>query len=79
MIPRFINRLFSKIIMRAALSPNEIGDKTGGINKIFGKIYVIRLIGKKIKAKNKPLYYTIKYLTFGGLFYSVLFSWYVIK
>ena len=79
MIPRFINRLFAKIIMRASLSPNDLGDKTGGINKIFGKIYVIRLIGKKIKAKNRPIYYAIKYLVFGGLFYMLLFSWYVIK
>ncbi|MNY79357.1 hypothetical protein D3C86_2199630 [compost metagenome] len=53
--------------MSAAGAPNEAGDKTGGINRLFGKIYKIRLRGKQLKKRNRKLYYLEKWAIFGGL------------
>jgi beta-hydroxylase len=56
-----VNHFFSMVLLRAASSPNEAGDKTGGINRIFGSVYAVRRFGKKIKKKNKTLYYVLKW------------------
>jgi beta-hydroxylase len=53
--------------MSAAGAPNEAGDKTGGINRLFGKIYKIRLRAKELKKRNRKLYYLQKWAFFGGL------------
>lgn len=55
------NKFFGWFIMAAAASPNMGEDKTGNINKIFKYIYSIRLVGKKLKAYNRNLYYAVKY------------------
>jgi beta-hydroxylase len=55
------NKFFGWFIMAAAASPNMGDDKTGNINKVFRYIYSIRLIGKKLKAYNRNLYYAVKY------------------
>jgi aspartyl/asparaginyl beta-hydroxylase (cupin superfamily) len=44
------NTWFSRNVMAAAGAPNEAGDKTGGINRLFGRIYKIRLRGKELKS-----------------------------
>jgi len=75
-IPAWINRFFAWLLLKAAASPNEVGDKTGWINHAFKWLYYIRILGKKIKQKNKVIYYILKYLLFIGLIYLVLFSWY---
>ncbi|MBJ7262461.1 MAG: lipid A hydroxylase LpxO [Burkholderiaceae bacterium] len=56
-----VNHFFGALLLRAATSPNEVGDRTGGINKLFGKVYQFRLAGKRLKAKNKTLYYVLKW------------------
>ncbi|MNK96596.1 hypothetical protein D3C87_1168860 [compost metagenome] len=61
------NGWFSRNVMSAAGAPNEAGDKTGGINRLFGKIYKIRLRGKELKKRNRKLYYLEKWAIFGGL------------
>ncbi|MNO04404.1 hypothetical protein D3C81_2254200 [compost metagenome] len=53
--------------MSAAGAPNDVGDKTGGINRLFGKIYKIRLHGKALKKRNRKLYYAQKWSIFAGL------------
>ena len=35
--------------MTAASSPNEAGDQTGGLNKLFAYVYQIRLKAKALK------------------------------
>ena len=64
-----INRWFSRYIMSASATKNLPGDKIGFINKVFKYLYQIRLLGKKLKAYNKTLYYLVKYLLFAGLIY----------
>jgi len=62
MFGRAWNKFFGWFIMAAAVSPNMGDDKTGNINKAFKYVYSIRLLGKRIKAYNRNLYYAVKYL-----------------
>lgn len=63
-----VNDFFGTILLRAAASPNQEGDRTGGINRIFGAVYAVRRFGKRIKKKNKTLYYLLKWLLVIGIF-----------
>jgi beta-hydroxylase len=72
-IGRILNRFFGWFIMAAAASPNMNNDKTGNLNKIFKYLYQIRLLGKKIKEFNRTVYYGVKYVLFGGIFYLIFF------
>jgi beta-hydroxylase len=44
------------------------------INRIFRYVYHVRLLGKRMKARNKRVYYTVKYLVIGGLVAAFLAS-----
>jgi beta-hydroxylase len=61
------NSWFSRTVMSAAGAPNDAGDKTGGINRLFTRIYKIRLRGKELKKRNRKRYYMEKWAIFGGL------------
>jgi beta-hydroxylase len=61
------NRWFSRTVMAAAGAPNDVGDKTGGINRLFGKVYKFRLRAKALKKRNRKLYYLEKWAILGGL------------
>ena len=54
-------------LLRAAAAPNQEGDKTGGINRIFGAVYAVRRVGKALKKRSQPLYYLTKWLLVGGI------------
>ena len=69
----WVNKLFGRIVLAAASSPNAEGESTGVLNKAFHSLYQIRLIGKKLKVFNKTIYYIVKYLLFGGIFYLIFF------
>jgi beta-hydroxylase len=62
-----INRIIGRFLMRAAASPNEIGDRTGGLNRAFRYLYSIRLVGKRLKAWNRTAYYIVKWMLFGSI------------
>ncbi|MEL7941478.1 lipid A hydroxylase LpxO [Pseudomonas delhiensis] len=66
------NRWFSRNVMAAAASPNDAGDKTGGINRAFGTLYKIRLQGKALKKRNRKLYYLQKWAFFGAILAFIL-------
>ena len=67
------NKFFGWFIMAAAASPNMGNDKTGNINKVFKYIYSIRLLGKRIKAYNRNLYYAVKYALMLLILYMIFF------
>lgn len=69
----WINTVFSRVVMGAAVSKNLPGDKVGVINKVFGYVYGIRLIGKRIKARSRLLYYVLKYILFAALIWMLFF------
>ncbi|MEH0158611.1 aspartyl/asparaginyl beta-hydroxylase domain-containing protein [Limibacter armeniacum] len=72
-IGKWLNSFFSWFIMAAAASPNMKNDKTGNLNKAFRYLYSVRLLGKEIKQKNKPVYYGLKYAIFVSIFYLIFF------
>lgn len=73
---RWFNNWFSSTIMAASASPNDDQDATGGINRLFSKVYVVREKGKVLKSTNKPLYQLIKWLLLSiPLALFLLFFW----
>ena len=71
MLPKYINRLMTALILKAAVAPNEHGERIGIINRIFMKIYPIRVLGKKIKQLNRTFYYLLKYILFTLIIYFI--------
>ena len=71
---RAFPRWFGRHVMTAAASPNDAGDRTGGLNRVFGKVYAVRLLGKRLKAWNRSVYYLVKWALFGGLL-ALIFLW----
>ncbi|AJP58809.1 aspartyl beta-hydroxylase [Pandoraea vervacti] len=67
-----VNHWFGRHLMGAAASPNEAGDRTGGLNRAFKYIYSIRLVGKRLKAWNRYVYYAVKWALFGGILLWIL-------
>jgi len=63
---RAINRFVSRNLLGAATAPNDVGDRTGGLNKAFKHVQAVRLFGKRIKARSRFGYYALKWLVFGG-------------
>ena len=61
------NGWFSRTVMSAAGAPNDAGDKTGGLNRAFNKLYKIRLRGKELKKRNRARYYLEKWAIFAAL------------
>ncbi len=62
-----INHWLGQNLVSAAAAPNSDSDRVGGINRIFKYLYSIRLVGKRLKKWNKPFYYLVKWLLFGGI------------
>lgn len=55
-----VNRWLGRTMMTAASSPNETGDQTGGINKVFRFVWLMGRYRRRFKAWNRPLYYATK-------------------
>jgi beta-hydroxylase len=68
-----LNRWFKNHVMRAAETQNVEGERVGMLNKVFGYAYQVRLVGKRLKAWNKTVYYLVKWALFGGLLYAIFF------
>jgi beta-hydroxylase len=66
-LARAINRGFSNTVMRAAATKNDDGDGVGFLNRAFKYAYAVRRVGKALKARNKPLYYVVKYALFAAI------------
>jgi beta-hydroxylase len=59
--------------VRATQTENAPGDKVGLLNRLFSFAYYVRLPGKRLKAWNKYVYYTAKFLLIAALVYFVFF------
>jgi beta-hydroxylase len=57
--------------MRATRSRNERDERVGAVNVAFGQVYKVRLLGKRLKAWNVPVYYTVKFALLAGLVWLV--------
>jgi beta-hydroxylase len=66
-----INQFTISHVVKATASQNLANERVGVLNHVFAAAYRIRLVGKRIKAYNKTLYYLIKYALFGALLYAI--------
>lgn len=70
-----LNRWFGGVVMRAAATRNEPGEKVGAVNRFFGQAYKVRLWGKALKARNRTAYYALKWAVIGGLLALLVVRW----
>ncbi len=68
-----LNDFISSTLMRATATHNDQGDPVGLVNRIFEKLYSIRLVSRRIKRWNKPFYRTLKYILFISMIYFLFF------
>nr|WP_324257991.1 aspartyl/asparaginyl beta-hydroxylase domain-containing protein [Cellvibrio fontiphilus] len=69
----WFNELFSRIVVAGSATKNMDGDKVGFLNRAFGTLYKIRVLGKKLKAFNRTLYYLVQYSLYLALIYWIFF------
>ena len=67
----WFNSIFSRLVMAASATKNLPGDKIGVFNKLFGYVYQIRIVGKRIKKFNRTLYYILQYSLYALLIYLI--------
>ncbi|TAN08531.1 MAG: lipid A hydroxylase LpxO [Rhodanobacteraceae bacterium] len=70
-----LNHAVARTLLHAGSSPNAAGDRTGGVNRIFKYAYAIRHVGKKLKQRNRKLYYATKWTLFGVILAAILVPW----
>jgi beta-hydroxylase len=70
-----VNHAMGVFLMRAAASPNEAGDRTGALTRAFKYLYQIRLVGKRLKAWNRTVYYIVKWMLFGGIAVAIFWRY----
>jgi len=68
-----INSWFGRHVMSAAASPNETGDETGGINKVFRFVWAIGQYRRRYKAFSKPLYICTKLALIAGAIALIIY------
>ncbi|MEL7133345.1 MAG: aspartyl/asparaginyl beta-hydroxylase domain-containing protein [Pseudomonadota bacterium] len=69
----WLNSAFSNVVMAASATKNMAGDKVGALNRVFGHVYKVRMVGKQIKAWNRQVYYALQYGLYLGLIYLIFF------
>ncbi|HTF95387.1 MAG TPA: aspartyl/asparaginyl beta-hydroxylase domain-containing protein [Cellvibrio sp.] len=69
----WVNEIFSRLVVAGSATKNVQGDKVGFLNRAFAYLYQVRLVGKKIKALNKTLYYILQYGLYIALIYWIFF------
>lgn len=68
---RWINRTIGRRMIRAAATQNIAGEHVGALNHIFSYVHRIRALGLRIKERNKPLYYALKWALLAALGYAI--------
>jgi beta-hydroxylase len=66
-----INHFTINHLVKATASQNVDTERVGVLNHVFAAVYRIRLIGKRIKAADRRVYYLIKYALIGALLYAI--------
>ena len=62
-----LNRWFARVVMKAAATRNEPGERVGGVNRFFGRVYGLRLWGKALKARNRAAYHPLQWAVILGV------------
>ena len=69
-----VNRWLGRTMMTAASSPNETGDQTGGINKVFRFAWLAGQYRRRFKAWNRNVYYATKAALIVGAVLLIVFA-----
>jgi beta-hydroxylase len=69
-----INRWVCRHIVQQTKTQNVEGEPVGVFNKIFGYLYQVRLVGKRMKAWNKTAYYAAKFSLIGIVLAAIAYS-----
>jgi len=69
-----LNRWVSEHIVKISQSPNMEGEKVGALNKAFSYLYEIHLLGRRLKQRNRQLYYAVKYTLMAAVVAAILLS-----
>ena len=56
-----VNRLVIRHVMRATATANAAGDPVGLVNRVFERVYTVRLLAKRIRARSRRTYYVLSY------------------
>jgi len=67
-----LNRWICRNVVRETATQNVEGERVGVVNRIFGYVYHVRLVGRRMKAWNRQVYYAVKYLLIGGIVAGIL-------
>lgn len=68
-----VNRWVSRRIIKETATENEAGERIGFVNKAFGRVYQLRLFGKRYRLSNPNAYYTVKYAVMGAIVTGVIY------
>lgn len=68
-----INRWVSDHMVKSLASRNTETEKVGLLNHVFGVVYHIRLVGKRMKQWNRRVYYITKYCLFALIIWLIFF------
>jgi len=69
-----VNSWLGSVVMSAASSPNEIGDDTGTINKLFRFVWYAGQYRRRLKAFSKTLYLIIKFALIASLIAAIIYA-----
>jgi beta-hydroxylase len=56
-----VNRFVTRHVVKITASRNDGSEKIGFVNRVAGRLYVVRDWTKRVKRANRPLYFTIAY------------------
>lgn len=70
-----VNHFVQRTLLHAGAAPNEAGDRTGGINRVFKYVYAVRRAGKALKKRNRTAYYTVKWALFIAILAAIFRPW----
>ena len=73
-LARAANRFFARTFVAAAVTANEPGEKVGVLNRIFGVVYHLRGVARRMKRTNRIVYYTLKLSLVAGLVYLIFMT-----
>lgn len=68
----WVNRFFSRHVMRHAATQNSDTDKLGFLNRLFKYVHWVGEQGKHLKSYNRKLYYSVKYSLLISLVYWLI-------
>ena len=69
-----LNRWVCHHVVRQTKTENVDGEPVGAFNKMFHYLYQVRLVGKRMKAWNKNVYYAVKFSIIGCALAAVAYS-----